>query len=235
MHRRAGTEHVLFKTDRLRFFVPQFFETCVGCWPATEPLRAASYHESFSPAGIWERWSAVRTTFLRLNVFVLVLVLVLCTAPAEAGHVAVDEAIFPQGWAPPSGWHVDWLVKRAVADGDLTGTGWPGRAVLLTNDVTVRLVVFMNNKSRLFKVYNVFEEPAAELMSRDGIKIIHSKKIEVEPVPSDCGTKWVRCDKGREFLAPPMPVLWLTMGDWGGSVFRWKNIRDGFDRFSVGD
>jgi hypothetical protein len=72
-------------------------------------------------------------------------------------------------------------------------------------------------------------------MSKEGIRINYSKEIEVNPNTSDCGTKWVRCDNGREYFDPPMPTLWLEMGDWGGSVFRWKNTLDGFDRLSSGD
>jgi hypothetical protein len=171
----------------------------------------------------------MRAAIVRLTV------LLLCAAPAEAGHLAAEKDIFPQGWAPPFGWHVDRLVKRAVADGDLTGSGLPVRAVLLTDDASIQLVVFVNYKSPMFKVYNVFEEPAADLKSDEGIKIIYTKEREINPDPGDCGTKWIRCDNGREFFDPPMSTLWLTMGDWGGLVFRWENTADGFDQLSSGD
>jgi hypothetical protein len=111
----------------------------------------------------------------------------------------------------------------------------PVRAVLLTNDVAVRLVVFVNHKSPMFKAYNVFEEPAADLKSNDGINIGYEKEIQVEYAPDLCGSKWIRCDTRGEFFDPPMPTLSFVMGDWGGLVFRWKNAAAGFDRLSSGD
>jgi hypothetical protein len=107
--------------------------------------------------------------------------------------------------------------------------------VLLTNDITARLVVFVNYKSPMFKAYNVFEEPAADLKSDEGINIDYQKEIEVGPNPRNCGTRWVRCDKGRQFFDPPMPTLWLAMGDWGGLVFRWKGFPGDFDQLNSGD
>ncbi len=163
------------------------------------------------------------------------LVLILCAAPAQAKLRPPANTVFPPGWVPPAGWHVDRSVKRAVTDGDLTGTGSPVRAVLLTNGVAVRLMIFVNYRSPAAKAYNAFEEPEADLKSKDGISILHMNEIEIEPGPGLCGSKWIRCDKGGAFFDSPNPTLRLQMGDWGGSVFRWNSLALGFDRLSVGD
>jgi hypothetical protein len=136
----------------------------------------------------------------------------------------------------PSGWHIDTSVKHATAEGDLTGTGLKASAVLLTNGRVVRLMVFVSHWPSQYKAYQVFEEPKEDLKSDDGISVFGSSEFELEPGPIDCSSKWIHCtaDK-RIFFHPPMPALWLAMGDWGGSVFRWTDVSTGFERFSVGD
>ena len=153
----------------------------------------------------------------------------LCTVSATASPI-------PPGWVVPSGWHIDASVKHATAEGDLTGTGLKTSAVLLTNGRIVRLVVFVNYRASDYKAYRVFEEPQEDLKSDDGISVVGSSEFELEPGSIYCSSKWIHCtaDK-RIFFHPPMPALWLAMGDWGGSVFRWTGVSTGFDRFSVGD
>ena len=128
----------------------------------------------------------------------------------------------PPGWVLPFGWHIDHSVKHATAEGDLIGTGTRTSAVLLTNGRVVRLVIFVNTRASGYNAYQVFEEPARDLKSDHGLNILAAREFELEPGSVDCAGKWIQCTAEKRVLfRPPMPVLWLAMGDWGGSVFRW--------------